>query len=74
MRAVTWPFTSLSWCISNGTVVIIIIGSLVFSSLLFVSTEDAIGVAVRFLGSTLVCRIILSYELVGMRATVEVMH
>jgi hypothetical protein len=38
---------------------------------LFISTEDALGVMARYLASTLVCRIILNFEMSGMRAEVR---
>lgn len=54
-------FQILSWCCSSGTVVHIIFGILVFSSILFITTFDAIFVVLRVLGSTIVCRMILMY-------------
>ena len=39
---------------------------------LLISTSDAIVVAIRFLASATVCRIILTYELHGMKEVVSV--
>lgn len=62
-------FTFLSWCVSTGTVLHIVYGTLVFSSILFISTQDSVTVVARYFGSALICRIVLVYELSGMRTT-----
>lgn len=58
---------ALSWAISIGTVLHIIFRTLSFSALLFIFSLDALGVAGRFLASTLPCRFVLSYEMSGIR-------
>lgn len=65
-------FIIIAWCLSTGTVLHLILGTLVLSSLLFISTQDAVMVAAQYLGSTLVCRMILMFELAGLRETVQV--
>ena len=65
-------FIFISWFTSSGTVVHIIFGTLVFSSLLFITTLDAVTVVFQFLGSTIICRAILMFELSGMRSQVKV--
>jgi hypothetical protein len=45
-------------------------GTLVFSSILFISAQDAVKVAARYLASTLVCRVILMFEIMGMRTVI----
>lgn len=65
-------FLATAWIVSTGTVLHIILGTLVFSSLLFLLTKDAITVAVQYIASTLVCKMVLVYELAGLRKTVEV--
>lgn len=60
-----WAFYCLSWATATGTVLHIIFGTLVFSSILFIATADAVTVAARYLASAVLCRIILNYELDG---------
>jgi hypothetical protein len=65
-------FLGVSWFTAFGTVVHIIFGTLVFSSILFITTLDAVRVVFQLLGSTCVCRAILMYELSGMRQAVTI--
>ena len=60
-----WIFYILSWLTSTGTVLHIIFGTLIFSSILFIATADAVGVVAQYLASAVVSRIILNYELDG---------
>lgn len=62
----------VSWLTSSGTVVHIIFGTLVFSSILFITTLDAVTVVFQFLGSTIVCRAGLMFELNGIRKRVRI--
>ena len=48
-----------------------VLGTLVFSSTLFIGTLDALGVFTRYLASALVCRMILLVELAGIRGVEE---
>ena len=64
-------FLLFSWLTSTGIVLHIIYGTLALSSMLFISNRDAVGVVGRFLGSTLVCRAILTYEMRGIRRVVS---
>jgi hypothetical protein len=54
-----------------GTILHIICGTLVLSSMLFVASGDAVIVAARLLASSAVCRAILMFELSGMGQAVE---
>ncbi|OAL32871.1 hypothetical protein AYO20_07662 [Fonsecaea nubica] len=63
----TYLYIFLSWFTATGTVLHIVYGTLVFSSLIFISTSDATAVVGRYLASTLVCRVIVMYELSGLR-------
>jgi hypothetical protein len=63
-------FLFISWFTSTGIILHIIYGTLILSSTLFISARDALGVVGQFLGSTLVCRAILTYELRGIRMVV----
>ena len=61
----------ISWLTSTVVILHVIYGTAILSSTLFVSALDALGVIGQFLGSTLVCRAILTYELRGMRLVVK---
>lgn len=67
----TFLFLMVSWCTALGTVFHIFYGTLVFSSLLFISVQDAVPVVARFLGSAAICRGLLMFELRGMRQAVS---
>ena len=58
----------MSWVTATGTAVIIVYGTLVFSSLMFISTQDATIIVARYLVSALICRAVLIAELNGMRS------
>lgn len=60
-------FIITNWASSIFTVLHIIYGTLIFSSLLFISTADAVKVVARFLASTVACRITLVFEISGMQ-------
>ncbi|KAI3330068.1 hypothetical protein F4824DRAFT_479932 [Ustulina deusta] len=60
-------YIAWSWLLSTATVIHILFGSLVFSSLLFIGPRDALLVIFRYLLSVLVCRIMVTFELAGMR-------
>lgn len=66
-RDETVLFISLHWFLSTATICHIIFGTLILSSLLFVGPKDALGVVGRFMASALACRIVLMYEISGMR-------
>ncbi|KAK4249842.1 hypothetical protein C7999DRAFT_12373 [Corynascus novoguineensis] len=61
----------VAWFTSTSTIMHVIYGTITFSTVVFISTEDALGVVARYLMSTLVCRIILNFEMSGMRAMVR---
>ena len=65
-------FHALSWFTAAGAVAHILFGTLVFSSLTFISVNDALPVATRYVVSAIVCRAILMFELAGMRQTTDV--
>lgn len=67
-------FIFISWFTSTGTVLHIIFGTVVFSSMLFISTQDALIVVGRYLASALICRIVLMFEVSGMRGVIKVHH
>jgi len=63
--------TCCNWLTSLFTLVHILYGTMVFSSILFVSSKDAVVVVSRFLASALVCRVILSLELSQMQKRIK---
>jgi len=68
----SYTFIFLSWFTSTGSVLHIMFGTLVFSSILFISTRDAAFVVLRFVLSAVICRAVLMLELSGMRECVVV--
>lgn len=68
----SYLFIILSWLTSIGSVLHIMFGTLVFSSVLFISTRDAAYVVLRFVLSAVICRAVLMLELSGMRERVVV--
>ncbi|KAK4443918.1 hypothetical protein QBC34DRAFT_198201 [Podospora aff. communis PSN243] len=60
-------YVCLAWLLHTLTVVHILYGTLTFSSLSFIGTRDAISVLGRFMASVLTCRVILMYEIAGLR-------
>lgn len=67
----TYGYIFLAWFTSMGTVLHIVYGTLLFSSIIFISTGDAVLVVVRYLSSTLVCRAIVMFELSGLRQVLD---
>ena len=72
----SYLFTFFSWFTAILTICHVIYGTLVFSSMLFISVRDSLMVIARYMVSVICCRIILMYELASLRtsfnlATVE---
>jgi hypothetical protein len=67
----TYAYIFLAWFTSMGTVLHIVYGTLLFSSILFISTGDAVIVVARYLSSTLVCRAMVMFELSGLRQVLD---
>ena len=64
-------FLGLSWLTSMSTTFHVIFGTLAFSSMQFISVRDAFGVIGRYTASVTLCRIILMYELSGLRSSTD---
>ncbi|KAL8869900.1 MAG: hypothetical protein Q9174_003923 [Haloplaca sp. 1 TL-2023] len=60
----------LDWILSHGAIIQIIFGTLVLSATTLISTPDAMKVVGRYAASAILCRLILMYELYGLRAAV----
>ncbi|KAH9897159.1 hypothetical protein F4778DRAFT_744599 [Xylariomycetidae sp. FL2044] len=61
----TW--LTWTWLLSTCTVIHVLFGTLLLSSLLFLGPQDALGLIIRYMASVLVCRVILMFEIAGMR-------
>jgi hypothetical protein len=72
LKEETYFCVFISWFVACGTILHIIFGTLVFSSIIFISTQDAVYVVSRYLSSTIVARALVMYELAGMRQVVDV--
>ena len=71
-RKDTYPFLVITWFTAVGSVFHLFYGTLVFSSIMCISVEDAVPVAVRYLISAFICRLLLMFELSGLRKTLTV--
>lgn len=66
-RKETITFLVSAWLESTFTILHLVFGTLVFSGTLFVGTKDALRIVGRYIAGVAVCRIILMYELAGLR-------
>ncbi|KAH7142796.1 hypothetical protein B0J13DRAFT_50892 [Dactylonectria estremocensis] len=60
-------FLLAAWWESTFTILHLVFGTLIFSGMLFVGSKDALGVVGRYIAGAAVCRVILMYELAGLR-------
>jgi hypothetical protein len=60
-------FVCLSWFLCMLIVAHVIFGTFLFSSMLFMGPYDSLSVVGRYMASVLVCRMILMYEVAGIR-------
>lgn len=70
----TKTFLFLAWWQSILTILHVVFGTLVFAGMLFVGLQDAMSIVGRYIIPVVVCRVILMYELAGVReswATLE---
>ncbi|OQN95372.1 hypothetical protein B0A48_18478 [Cryoendolithus antarcticus] len=67
LRRETYGYIFISWFTATGTVLHLVYGVLVFSSLLFISVQDAAAVVIRYLASAVLSRALVMYEISGMR-------
>ncbi|KAF2174724.1 hypothetical protein K469DRAFT_704846 [Zopfia rhizophila CBS 207.26] len=64
-------FFAVYWFTNILTVCHIIYGTIMFSSMLFISAEDAVIIIFRLMASVMICRIVLTYELANLRRVVK---
>lgn len=72
LRDETYSFLFLNWLMSTGAIMHMILGTVVFSSTLFISTGDAVMVAFRYILSTVACCLVVTFELCGLREVTDV--
>lgn len=72
LRQESYSLLFTAWFSSICTVCFIIYGSYVFSSIMFIGQTDALMIVGRFTISIVFCRIVLMYEISGMRQVVSV--
>jgi hypothetical protein len=65
-------FLFLNWFFSTGAALLIILGTVVLSSTLFISTRDAVVLALRYIASAVACNMVVTYELSCIRHTIDV--
>ena len=65
----TIVFPLASWFTEICTICHIVFGTTVLSGAMFIGARDALFIGLRYLASTVCCRIILSYETAGLRQT-----
>lgn len=68
----TYAFLITNWLLSTLATMHLVLGTLVFSSILFISTRDAAFVAARYLISAVAVRLVLTYELGGLGQVADV--
>jgi hypothetical protein len=62
-------FLLLSWCTSVGIIISIIFGTVILSSTVLINAGNAYSVVGRYLVSALACRLILTFEMLGIGST-----
>jgi hypothetical protein len=70
----THTYVVLTWVSSVCIIAHILFGTIVFSSIVFIGPEDALGVVIRYMVSVMVCRMVLMYELAGLRDAYALSH
>jgi hypothetical protein len=73
---VTWgeenkAFFAFTWFTAVGSVCHVFFGTLVLSSAMFISVEDSLPIAARYLASSFICRAVMGYELRGLRCSMR---
>ncbi|KAM6534095.1 hypothetical protein FALCPG4_007033 [Fusarium falciforme] len=63
----TKTFLFLAWALSTFTILHVVFGTLVFAGILFVGMKDALSIVGRYIAAVVICRVILMYELAGIR-------
>ena len=66
----TYLYLFLAWLVSTTTVFHLVYGTLVLSSSTLINVNDAVFIIFRYIVSTVVCRMVLMFEVYGIRAAV----
>jgi hypothetical protein len=64
-------FCVIYWFTNILTIYNIIYGTVLFSSMLFISVTDGLIVIFQLIGGVMMCRIVLAYELVNFRRVIK---
>ncbi|KAH9203793.1 hypothetical protein DL95DRAFT_320704, partial [Leptodontidium sp. 2 PMI_412] len=64
-------FLAIYWFTTALTVCHIVYNTILFSSVLFISVNNAVVVIIRLMGSVMMCRVVLTYELANLRRAVK---
>ena len=70
MKEESYRFIFSDWVLSHGAIIQIIFGTMTLSSTTLINVPDAFRIAGRYAASAILCRLILMYELYGLRAAV----
>ncbi|KAH7141925.1 hypothetical protein EDB81DRAFT_843415 [Dactylonectria macrodidyma] len=63
----TKTFLVAAWWESSLTILHLVFGTLIFSGMLFIGSKDAVSIVGRYIAGAAICRVILMYELAGLR-------
>ena len=66
-RWTDYAFLFVSWLTAFATVLVMVFGTMLLSSVLFISARDAVNVILRYTASVVCCQLIVAYELAGLR-------
>ena len=68
LKEESYRFIFSDWVLSHGAIIQIIFGTMVLSSSTLINVPDAFRIAGRYAASAIICRLIVMYELYGLRA------
>jgi hypothetical protein len=67
----SFQFYAVSWVASIITVIHIFYGTMVFSSIIFISIEESAIILARLTASTVICKLVIMYELLYLQGVVK---
>lgn len=71
LKPESYIYLFVSWLVSVAIVVQLVFGTLVLSSTTLIDTTDAVIIVLRYVASTIVCRIVLMFEVSGLQDAVQ---
>lgn len=66
-----WRFSVVSWATSVLTACHVVLGTLLFSSMLFISVADGVIMIVRLMASVIACRLMIAYQFAVLPKPIE---